>query len=134
MEKDAWGRATAVEWWVQGEQRQKARKGNTEKRARGGLPCPYIWLLLDAEPGGGVLGKDLAQTYASGERVSTVLCPVLFHHHKFADPVHRGLGDAAGPEQKCPAMVLVFIPARATARFRRVPTESLWRPHSDRRP
>src|ERR1035438_5372980 len=90
--------AWPVERWVEGEQRQDAREGNTEKRTRVGLPCPYMWLLLDAEPGGGVLGKDLAQTYVAAKRLDRLVSS-LFHHHKFADPVHRGLGDATGPER-----------------------------------
>jgi hypothetical protein len=52
---------------------------------------------LDAEPGGGVAGEDLADADVSGEHLGRLVAG-LAHDVALADSVHRGLGDASGAQ------------------------------------
>ena len=51
----------------------------------------------DAEPGGGVAGKHLADADVSGQHLGRLVAG-LAHDVALADSVHRGLGDASGAE------------------------------------
>ena len=52
---------------------------------------------LDAQPGGGVAGEDLADADVPGEHLGRFVAG-LAHDVALADPVHRRLGDASGAQ------------------------------------
>jgi len=52
---------------------------------------------LDAEPGGGVAGEDLADADVAGEHLGRLVAG-LAHDVALADSVHRRLGDASGAQ------------------------------------
>jgi hypothetical protein len=62
-----------------------------------GPTLPYLYMLVDAEPGSGILDKDLAPSNVAAKCLNRLVSS-LFHHNKFTDSVHCGLGDASSPE------------------------------------
>ena len=81
---------------------ERQRKGNSvlyDERKGSALRCYFLICrcFLDAEPGGGILDKDMAQSNVAAKHFDRFV-PGLFHHDKFTDSVHCGLRDATSPE------------------------------------